>query len=145
MSQTEGPGRSLLSALRAAGIKTDNDMFIQRLMNAVGVSGYEPKKVGEPYVSATRRDGLPNLRVYWGYTTGFTTEEEASRHAAELAVETGPSGKMRGKWYVGHPINGGLGPRPTRDRPNKLEPGKCPNRCGYQLSANGKCPNCDDD
>ena len=136
---------SLLGALSEAGIASDNYAFVPRLMAAVGIFGYRAKKVDEPYVIATRRDGLPDLRIYFGYTTGFTTEQEASRLAAALGVEYGPSGKLKGKWYVGHPVNGGLGPRMSSARPKQRETGRCP-RCGiYELSVAGTCPGCDDD
>jgi predicted RNA-binding Zn-ribbon protein involved in translation (DUF1610 family) len=136
---------SLVAALNAAGIKSDNHMFAQRLMNAIGISGYHPKKQkSESYVIATRRDGLPDLRIYFGYTTGFTTADEAARLAKEFGVETGPSGKLKGKWFVGHPVNGGLGPRGGTARTKKPEPVRC-SRCRiWELSASGHCPDCDD-
>lgn len=135
---------SLIAALNDVGIRSDNHVFVRRLMDAVGISGYTPINADEPYVLAARRDGLPDIRIYWGYTTGFTTNEEASRLAAELGTEAGKSGKLKGKWYVGHPVNGGLGPRTGNTSSKKLEPGKC-SRCSiYTLSVTGICPGCDD-
>jgi hypothetical protein len=137
---------SLIAALNTAGLRSDNHLFVQKLMSAVGISRYHPKKQKtESYVLATRRDGLPDLRIYFGYTTGFTTAAEAARLAKEFGVETGPSGKLKGKWFVGHPVNGGLGPRGGGTRTKKPEPVKCP-RCGiWELLANGQCPDCDED
>ncbi len=138
---------SLIAALNAAGVKSDNHVFIQRLMSAVGIAAYEAKKQKtESYVIATRRDGLPNVRIYFGYTTGFTTAEEAARLAREFGVETGPSGKLKGKWFVGHPINGGLGPRASTTRTKKPQQTvRCPKCSIWELSASGRCPDCDED
>ena len=136
---------ALLQALNDAGLASDTHIFVRRLMDAVGVSEYEPKKQKtESHIIATRRDGLPNLRIYFGYTTGFTTSEEAARLAADLGVEWGKSGKLKGKWFVGHPVNHGLGPRDGHPRTKKVEASRCP-RCGiYELSLAGSCPGCDD-
>lgn len=136
---------SLIAALNDAGIRSDNHVFVRRLMDAIGICGYTPKKADEPYVLAVRRDGLPDLRIYWGYTTGFTTEKEAACLGAALGTETGKSRKLKGKWYVGHPVNGGLGPRRGNASTKKLEPGQCP-KCGiYVLSVTGICPGCDEE
>jgi hypothetical protein len=133
---------SLIDALGRAGIPADNQAFVQRLMDTVGVSCYEPKKAQEPYVIATRRDGLPNLRIYFGYTTGFT-EEEAVRLAAAFGMETGKSNKMRGKWFVGHPINGGFGARGGRSDNKGRTADRCTKCRTWERSISGKCPECD--
>jgi hypothetical protein len=145
MGEYENDSESLIAALNTAGIRSDNHMFVRRLMDRVGASGYIPKKKDEPYVVAFRGDGLPNLRIYFGYTTGFT-EDEAVRLAAALGVEMGKSSKLQGKWFVGHPVNGGFGPRGGSARMRRAEPGRCPQAgCGYELSAAGKCPDHDDE
>lgn len=137
---------SLIAALNAADITSDNHLFIRRLMDTIGISGYVTKNAqSEAYVLAARRDGLPDLRIYWGYTTGFTTEEEAALLGAALGTESGKSGKLKGKWYVGHPVNGGLGPRGRNASTKKREPDKCPRCRVYTLSVTGICPGCDDE
>lgn len=136
---------SLTAALNDAGLASDNHLFIRRLMDSIGIVGYVPKKASKAYVLAARRDGLPDLRIYWGYTTGFTTEEEAARLGAALGTESGKSGKLKGRWYVGHPVNRGLGPRGGNASTNKREPGKCPRCRIYTLSVTGICPGCDDE
>ena len=140
-----GTTDSLIAALNDAGIKSDNHVFVRRLMGAVGIAAYEPKKQKtESYVIATRRDGLADLRIYFGYTTGFTTAEEAAQLAREFGVETGPSGKLRGRWFVGHPVNGGLGPRAGHTPTKKPQPVKCPRCSIWELSSSGLCPDCDE-
>lgn len=137
---------SLIAALNAADITSDNHLFIRRLMDTIGISGYLTKNAqNEAYVLAQRRDGLPDLRIYWGYTTGFTTEQEAARLGATLGTESGKSGKLKGKWYVGHPVNRGLGPRRGNASTKKPEPEKCPRCHIYTLSVTGICPGCDDE
>lgn len=77
MNQMAAAFDSLLSALRKARITSDNHAFIRRITDTVGISEYRAVEASEPYVIATRRDGLRDLRIYWGYTTGFPTQEEA--------------------------------------------------------------------
>jgi len=145
MGEQYNQSESLISALNAAGIRSDNHMFVRELMDRVGAFGFTPEKKDEPYVIAARRGSMPNLRIYFGYTTGFT-EDEAAHLAAALGVESGKSGKLKGKWFVGHPVNGGLGPRGGTAGTRRPEPGRCPRAgCGYELSAAGKCPDHDED
>ena len=145
MDEQYNQSESLIAALNEAGIRSDNHMFVRQLMDRVGGFGYTPEKKDEPYVVALRGDGVPNLRIYFGYTTGFT-EDEAARLAATLGAEIGKSSKLKGKWFVGHPVNGGFGHRGGSTGTRRPEPGRCPQvGCGYQLSAAGKCPDHDED
>jgi hypothetical protein len=93
-----------LGALTKAKIPVGNHDFIRAMTTAVGVAEYRAMAVesGKPYVLATRRDGLPALRIYYGYTTGFTSEDEAFRVSGTVGLR--PS-SGRGPWYVPHPIN----------------------------------------
>lgn len=94
----------------------------------------------EPYIIATRRHGLRELHIYWGYTTGFTTEEEATRVGGTGAT-VGPSSKLKGTWYVSHPENR-VQHREKRTRKVQREADFC-DRCGEQKSLTGVCGNCD--
>ena len=137
------PQHSLIEALTEARIPVDNHAFVWRLVTAVGISGYRPVDASEPYVLATRADGERDLRIYWGYTTGFPTEEEASRLGKELGAETGRSGKLPGTWYVGHPLNRGLGPRVGSVHRRQRAVTICKEGCGQELPVAGVCDNCE--
>lgn len=131
---------SLLSALEKARITSENHAFIHRIVEAVGISGFQAVMNAEPYIIATRGDGLRDLHIYWGYTTGFATEEEAARVGGTGAT-VGPSSKLKGTWYVTHPENR-VQTREKRTRQVQREAAFC-ERCGEQKSLTGVCGNCD--
>jgi hypothetical protein len=137
---------SLIAALMKAGIPSDNHQFIRRLTETVGISGYRVVMGAnsDSYVAAMRRDGLPDLRIYWGFTTGFTTEEEARR----IGVGSDTirlSSKLKGKWFISHPLHGPVDERGQRSDSKGRKAERCP-RCEiWELSISGKCPECDDD
>ena len=85
-----------------AHIPTENHQFIRRVTAAIGIAEYcavvSPDK---PYIVAKRRDGLPDLHIYQGYTTGFITEQEIAG-VADSGAGRGPS-ERKGTWYVEHP------------------------------------------
>jgi len=122
-----------------ARIPAENHVFVSRIASAIGIAGYRavigPDK---PHVVASRRDGLPDLRIYYGYTAGFTTEDEITRIVGEGAARAISPGKNT--WYVVHPINR-VGPRRERSSDKRREAGFC--ACGMQLSLTGKCDYCD--
>ena len=77
MSTADEPSSdSLTAALSKAKIPSENHGFIRSFTSAIGIAGYDVVEAGKTYIRATRRDGLPDLHIYYGYTTGFTTEEE---------------------------------------------------------------------
>lgn len=130
---------SLVAALTAARIPVENHQFIRGFTAAVGIAGYTAVvRPDKSYVKAARRDDLPDLHIYYGYTTGFTGEDEIIR-AAGLGAGRAPSSR-KGTWYVTHPTNqvrsGG-----DRSRSVRPEAGYC--GCGMQLSLTGVCGNCD--
>lgn len=139
MNTADQPTDSFVAALAKARIPVENHGFIRRFTTTIGIAEYRAV-VGpdKPYVVATRRDGLPNLHIYYGYTDGFTSEDEIVEAAGAGAERAPSSGK--GIWYVAHPINrvrhGGEGSRDVR-----REAGFCD--CGMQLSLTGVCGNCD--
>jgi hypothetical protein len=130
---------SLLGALAKAFIPTENHEFIQRFTTAIGIIEYRSvESADKPYVKATRRDGSPDLHIYYGYTTGFLSEEEIVRVAGDGAGRKPTSPK--GTWYVEHPTNQ-VRPGSARSRDVRREAGFC--GCGLQLSLTGVCVNCD--
>lgn len=84
------PSDSLLSALMKARITSENHLFIRRLTDTVGISGYTIVESDKPYVRATRRDGHRDLHINWGFTAGFISEEDA-RRACGGAGDVAPS------------------------------------------------------
>lgn len=85
-----------------ARIPADNHPFIRRVANAIGIAEYRAVLSSDkPYIVAKRRDGQPDLHIYHGYTTGFTTEQEING-VADSRTGRGPSSRT-GTWYVEHP------------------------------------------
>ncbi|MFM8856976.1 MAG: hypothetical protein ACKOI2_07180 [Actinomycetota bacterium] len=140
MDMSEQTSDSLLSALDKARITSENHAFIRRVAEIVGISRFQAVVGAKPYIIATRRDGLRDLNIYWGYTTGFTTEEEATRVGGP-GTTIGPSSNPKGTWYVTHPENR-VGPREGRARTMRREAAFC-DTCGEQTSLTGVCGNCD--
>lgn len=132
---------SLLSALGKARIPSENHAFIKRMTDAVGISQYRAVGAAEPYVAATRRDSRHELRIYSGYTIGFTTEDEARRVGAGAEVIR-PSYKIKGVWLVSHPKHGHLGRRDMGSSKSAREAAICPT-CFQELPRTLICSNCD--
>ena len=128
---------SLHGALSKAQIPTENHEFIRRVASTVGITDYRVVGAGTRYIRATRREGGPDLHIYWGYTNGFTSEEEAVG-VAGTAVRGASSRK--GTWYVEHPVTK-VRPVSTRSASVRREGGFC--NCGMQLSLTRICSNCD--
>lgn len=131
---------SLLAALTKARIPTGNHEFIRQFLQNVGIAGLEAVVRDEkPYVLARRSDGLLDLRIFHGFTNGFTSADEIRRVAGPGAV-CGLSTRAKGTWYVEHPITQ---VRPTGDRSKDVrrQGGFC--SCGMQLSLTGVCGSCD--
>ncbi|MCH9729232.1 MAG: hypothetical protein K0U84_06060 [Actinomycetia bacterium] len=140
MTTADKPSASLLAAMTEAGIPADNHEFIRRITTAVGIAEYlAVDRADKPYVIARRRDGLRDLRIYYGYTTGFASEDEVVRITGS-AVQRGPSSSPKGTWYAGHPVNR-IYTTGERSRDKKREAGFC--GCGMQLSLTGVCGSCD--
>ncbi|OYN79556.1 hypothetical protein [Mycolicibacterium sphagni] len=139
MTEPANPSDSLLAALAKARIPVENHELIRRLTTAIGITEFRAvDSSGKPHVMAKRRDGLPDLHIYYGYTSGFTSADEGLQAAGHGAV-CRPSSR-RGTWYVEHPTNqvraGG-----ERSDNVRREAGFC--SCGMQLSLTGSCSSCD--
>jgi hypothetical protein len=133
------PPESLLAAMAKARIPTGNHQFIRRITAAVGITEYRAVvRADKPYVIAKTGDGLPDLHIYHGYTTGFTTEQEIVV-VANSGAGYGPSSR-KGTWYVEHPQNR-VRPGGRRSADVRREGSFC--NCGMQLSLTGVCVNCD--
>jgi hypothetical protein len=135
---TDQPPDSLLAAMAKAHIPIANHQFIRLITTAVGTTEYRAvMRADKPYVIAKRPDGLPDLHIFHGYTTGFTTEQEIVGVATSAAAH-GPSSR-KGTWYVEHPENR-VRPGGRRSADVRREGSFC--NCGMQLSLTGVCVNC---
>ena len=139
MSSAEQPSDSLLAAMTKARIPAENHQFIRKFVAALEIADFRAMELSDnPYVRASRRDGLPDLHIHYGYTNGFHSEAEIIR------VAGGGSGRApssrKGTWYVAHPLTK---VRPTSEavRNVRREAGVC--GCGLQLSLTGVCASCD--
>jgi hypothetical protein len=139
VTTAEQPSDSLLAAMAKARIPADNHQFIRRVTAAIGIAEYRAVvSPDKPYIVAKRRDGLPDLHIYHGYTTGFSTEQEIAG-IADRGAARGPSSR-KGTWYVEHLENRvRLGSKRSADV--RREGRFC--TCGMQLSVTGVCVSCD--
>lgn len=140
-AMTTEPSGPLFSAMMQARIPEPNYHFVQQLLPALDISivGYRfVDQRGKPYVRAIRTDGRPDLQIYFGYTTGFTPEDDVARIAGGAAVREPRS--TRGAWYVKHPINAVReGGKKAAGR--QRTPERC--SCGMELPLAGHCASCD--
>lgn len=136
MSDNDGYSDSLISAMNKVGIPIDNHQFITRFTSTIGIAEYHSVEVSTPYVRAVRRDGLPDLRIYPGYTTGFASEDEI------IHVAGGGIGHSKeGVPYLMHPTNRVRPPGGERSKDVRREANRC--ACGMELSLTGVCATCD--
>ena len=139
MTTADDRSDSLVGALSKARIPAENHGFIERVTTAVGIAEYQAvANVDKPYVRARRRNGLPDLRIYYGYTNGFVSEDEAVRVAGS-GTDRGPSSR-KGTWYVTHPTNQ-VRPGSERSRNVPREAELC-SACYVQLPLTGVCGEC---
>jgi len=131
---------SLHGALSKARVPVENDEFIRRITAAIGIAEYRAMAVdsSKPYVLATRKDGQADLHIHYGFTNGFTSDDEAVR-AAGLGVERQQS-SQKGTWYVAHPLTK-VAPRGERSQDVRRQGRMC--ACGMQRSVSGVCGSCD--
>jgi len=138
MSTADQPSSdSLTAALSKARIPSANHGFIRDFTNAVGIADYQVVEASKTYIRATRRDGLPDLHIYYGYTTGFTAKEELVG-IAEGAIRAPKS--PADPWWVEHPENK-VYVGSTRSADVRREAAFCD--CGMQKSVTGVCSSCD--
>lgn len=95
------------------------------------------------YIAATRRDGIGQLRIYWGCTTGFTEGE--ARRIGIGADEVRKSTTQGATWLVSHPEHRDVSLRGGNTNTKQRDAGLCPQFSSYQLSVTAKSPSCDED
>lgn len=134
---TDDGRESLTSALMRARIPAENHAFVQAMVDAAGLTQFRAVNASEPYVQATGSEIIPDLRIFWGYTTGFASLEQASS-VSGVAGERPVSGK--GAWFVAHPTNRVR--RESQRRSHRPKVALCPT-CSMELPLTGVCDDCD--
>lgn len=122
---------SLDQAFKEHRIPLENRELIRRAVAAVGIERYAGTST---YIKAYRQDGGPNLRIRYGYTTGFISREEAESVENHIGVW---QSSRKDLWGITHPVNniggGNTGPKRT-----ERDYGTC-TECFTQYRPNGAC------
>ncbi|QNK52669.1 hypothetical protein H7F30_14075 [Dermacoccus sp. PAMC28757] len=125
---------SLDHVLTAKGIPHENWPLIRSITEYIGILDCE---LTSSYIKARRLDVGPDLHIYYGYTSGFVSEQEAANAAGDF--DRWQSTARSGLWGVTHPDNkireGGTSSRARH------EPAVCPN-CYLTVPSNGVCDTC---
>ncbi len=127
---------TLDQAFQAHRIPMENWPLIRRIVDYVGIDHYEGIDARR-YIKAIRRDGQRMLKIAYGYTAGFRTEEEAVAAAGDVA--RAPASE--GGWYVLHPVNavgkwyGGTESRADKHQTRDMD---CP-QCGIRVTVGSTC------
>lgn len=93
---------SIGSAWLGFGLPDDNLPLLRRVTDAIAIERYESRP-GRNYMEAIRKDGAKPLKIYYGYTTGFASEQEILNSAGD--VHRWPTSKTRRAWAITHPVN----------------------------------------
>lgn len=132
--------KTLAEAFRAYRFPIENLAFAQRMMDEVGIDFYEAPPSQSRYFKAIRMDGGAPLRVEYGFTSGFTSEQEAST-VAEAAGNARPARSKEGAWYIPHPTNAigkWYGAADGGGNTNQSREGSC-SACGYWNAVGSFC------
>lgn len=126
---------SLDDALADFIVPAENHPIVHHLCEHIGIERYVLVE-SRAYLKAIRREAGPILRIHFGYTNGFVTEEEA-RLAAGSDTNPWESDREPALWGIDHPENrigqGGGGPAKVQ-----VEYGICPVH-HLALPASGVC------
>ncbi|WP_137845169.1 hypothetical protein [Microbacterium sp. 2FI] len=125
---------SLDAALRAKHIPLENHELIRRFTDAIGCESYYDRS---SYIKAVRADGGPNLLIAYGWSTGFTSEDEA--RSATRAEDCWQDKPHSTRWGVSHPVNKiGQGGQGAASRTEHRTYDTCP-ECFTEFAASGDC------
>ncbi|WP_277244897.1 hypothetical protein [Micrococcus terreus] len=130
-----GHHASLDQALEAWNIPRENRPLIRTYVQGIGFERFEDRS---GYLKGTRSDGGPPLHIAYGWSSGFTSEQEA-RTSAGPAQDVWRS-ERKGLWGFTHPVHRmhhGCARSRNEDRAQEI----C-QVCFMQRSAAGTC-SCD--
>jgi hypothetical protein len=128
---------SLDRAFADQKIPVGNQTFIRAFCSRMGVSTFD-KRSG--YIKANRSGEGPALQIYYGWTNGFHSEDEA-REAVGPGARVWPSERGAHLWGVDHPVTRATSAAHSKP-PVFVDYGTCP-RCHLKLPAGGACDTCD--
>jgi len=132
-----GRWETLAGAFAAYGFPPENLAFVQRLVDAIGITHYEGIQ-SRGYIKAFRGDGGRWLYIHSGYTGGLQSEEEILGSLGDVDRDSWKDGR---DWWVTHPVNsireGGYTSSRSPDRKAEF----CEIH-GLQLPASGICDMC---
>lgn len=126
---------SLSEALRTKPIAQENHVLVRRIAEGLGLFDFE---VMGSYIKAKRPDGKLQMQVYPGYTTGFSSEDEARQYSLDGHVW---ESDRNSTWGIDHPVTGGPSSGGGHAK-NQVDRVVCPN-CTYERALDGSCE-CDD-
>ena len=126
---------TLTQALTARGIPSDNRPLLERVVEKIGITRYEAT-VG--YLKAIRADGRPDLHIYYGYTGGFTSEEEVLDAAGDVDRWFYEPRRL---WSIAHPVHRTREGDSDRRRRTSRPVAVCP-ECFLTVPATGVCDDC---
>ena len=124
--------RSLSTALNERMIPLENHALITRVAEGIGIALYLETST---YIRAVRREGGPDIRIAWGWTNGFRSEDEVLATVGD--VQRWRSDR-RGLWGITHPVNRAWSNETASARHVQRDYAICP-RCTLMLAANGTC------
>lgn len=93
---------SIASAWLGRGLPDANLPLLRRVTEAIIIDRFEWTP-GRDHMIAIRRDGGKPLKIYYGYTTGFGSEEEIRECVGD--IHRWPTSKTRRSWGITHPVN----------------------------------------
>lgn len=131
---------SLQEAFRAYRFPTENLAFAQRVMDEAEIDHYEAPPSQTRYLKAIRKNGGPALRIESGFTSGFTSEQEATT-VAKAAGDVQPARSSDGVWSIPHPYNAigkWYGASGNKADPRQSREGTCA-ACGYWKAVGSFC------
>lgn len=91
---------SVTTALDAIHMPLENRPLIEQFCRRLGITHFEKRR--SMYINAIRPDGGAPLQIQYGWTNGFTSQDEAET-LAEGGEAYWQSQRRTGLWCVAHP------------------------------------------
>ena len=123
---------TLDAALLAEGIPASNWDTIAGIVKAIPISDFSARSTRG--IRARRADGGPDLRIEYGHTIGFLSQEEAERAAPNCAAWANSASGNR--WGITHPENA------HRDTENPTQPTSATETCAECFTAKSVAGTC---
>ncbi|GAA4513872.1 hypothetical protein [Brevibacterium yomogidense] len=134
---------SLADATQEFAIPHENDAVIREVTTHVGIAAYRPART---FITAERAGDGPDLHIAYGWTNGFTDEDEARSALGDLASEDAPpwqSESRIGLWGITHPVSSGYKSHSHETRTVERQRRIC-DTCFTEVPETRGCSNCED-